>query len=125
MKALADATVFETRFSGVELYTTGSVAGDVQAVIEWLLAARAESLGARPLAVLDEADPVASVRVIAAHVEALNVELRQQGFRPPAIAYMAPPLSGIPEDVLGFLDNTAAFLAKIAPLVVEPPYTIH
>jgi hypothetical protein len=125
MTATGMGADFETRFSGVQLVTTGSVAGDVQAVIEWLVAAREETLGAKPWAILSESDPVASVRVIAAHVEALNVELRQQGFRPPAIAYMAPPLSGIPEDVFGFLESTAAFLSKIAPLVVEPPYTIH
>ena len=97
---------------------TGTVTGDLAILVEWLRGLDIERDGAINWTMIQDAtDPMATYRVLAAYVAALNVELVAQGFSPPGI--------DVDLDPLGFVQANGHFLASIAPLVSEPERAVH
>ena len=115
---LLDAERFRRWYGGVEMVSTGLLRADLAETRAVLFAAQAQVMGLpQDMNPLNLDYPLGSLHIIAAHVELLNAELREQGFIPPAADHTIDPF--------GFIVENAAFLQRIEPMVVEPMRTIH
>lgn len=106
-------------FSDVMIATSGSLRGDVAALADHLAELR-DSIGIgvdSPAWQLVENDPMGSLRIWAAHLDAVYRRLDAQGFVPPTIGYWDDPMT--------FISANADFLAKIASYVRDEPVVVH
>jgi hypothetical protein len=105
--------------SNVPIETTGTLTGDVAAVLEWLTEMRdtcaAGEMDSSPRWAVVPNDPMGALRVCAAHVEAIFSRLRLQGFVTPKLSFWTDPT--------GFLEEATAFLGKIICAVLDDAST--